>query len=108
MVRHKRSAQALALLAAVARTDPNNARYAYVYAVALKDAGQANAAIETLTRSIDAHPYDRDSLAALVTFLEQAGDPAKALVYARRVEDLEPASPEVRRMLIELNERQHG
>jgi tetratricopeptide (TPR) repeat protein len=108
MVRQKRNAQALALLAAAARTDPNNARYAYVYAVALKDTGQANAAIETLTRSIDAHPYDRDSLAALVIFLEQAGDPAKALVYARRLEDLEPGSPEVHRMLIELNERQHG
>jgi tetratricopeptide (TPR) repeat protein len=108
MVREKRSAQALALLAAAARIDPNNARYAYVYAIALKDAGQANAAIETLTRSVDAHPYDRDSLAALVTFLEQAGDPAKALVYARRLGDLEPASPEVHRMLIELNERQRG
>jgi tetratricopeptide (TPR) repeat protein len=108
MVREKRSAQALALLAAAARTDPNNARYVYVYAVALKDAGQANAAIKTLTRSIYAHPYDRDSLAALVTFLEQAGDPAKALIYARRLEDLEPGSPEVRRMLIELKEHQHG
>ena len=80
----------------------------YVYAVALKDAGQASAAIETLTRSINAHPYDRDLLAALVTFLEQAGDPAKALIYPRRLEDLEPGSPEVRRMLIELNEHQHG
>jgi Tfp pilus assembly protein PilF len=108
MVREKRNAQALELLAAAARTDPGNARYAYVYAIALKDAGQANAAIETLTRSIDAHPYDRDTLAALVTFLAQSGDPAKALTYARRLDELEPGNAEVRNMLIELDERQHG
>ena len=54
-----------------------------------------NAAIETLEGSIKAHPYDRDSLAALVNFLEQAGDPDKALTYARRLEELEPNNPEV-------------
>ena len=45
MVRQRCSAQALTLLAAAACDDPNNARYAYVYTVALKDASQANAAI---------------------------------------------------------------
>lgn len=103
MVRKKRSAQALEPLAAAARIEPGNARYAYVYAVALKDNGQVSAAIETLKRSIDAHPYDRDSLAALVIFLQQAGDPAEALIYARRLDQLEPGNPEVQRMLKELN-----
>ena len=108
MVRQKRSAEGLDLLAAAARIDPGNARYAYVYAVALNGAGQTRAAIETLERSIKAHPYDRDSLAALVNFLEQSGDPAKALTYARRLDELEPENPQVRRMLKELNEHQHG
>ena len=40
MVRQKRNAQALDLLAAAARNEPGNARYAYVYAVALNDAGK--------------------------------------------------------------------
>lgn len=108
MVRQKRGAQGLALLAAAARIDPGNARYVYVYAVALNDAGQTRAAIETLERSIKAHPYDRDSLAALANFLEQSGDPAKALIYAQRLDELEPGDPEVRRMLKELNEHFHG
>ena len=104
MVRQKRNAQALDMLAAAARNEPGSARYAYVYAVALNDAGQTNAAIETLESSIKAHPYDRDSLAALVNFLEQSGDPAQALIYARRLEELEPENSEVRRMLKELSE----
>ena len=49
----------------------------YVYAVALNDADKMGAAIQALGNSIKAHPYDRDSLAALVTLLEQSGDQAK-------------------------------
>jgi len=108
MVRQKRGAQGLDLLAAAARIEPGNTRYVYVYAVALNDAGQTHAAIETLESSIKVYPYDRESLAALVSFLEQAGDPAKALTYAQRLDELEPGNPEVRRMLKELNEHLHG
>lgn len=107
MVRQKRNAEGLQLLAAAARNDPGNPRYAYVYAVALNDAGQTHAAIAALERSITAHPYDRDSLAALVNFLEYAGSPVKALAYARRLGELEPENPEVRRMLTELRQQQH-
>jgi len=108
MVRQKRNAQALDLLGAAVRGDPDNARYAYVYAIALSDAGNATAAIETLESSIKTHPYDRDSLAALVNFLEQSGDPAKAMTYANRLEELEPGDPQVRQMLKELHEHPHG
>ncbi len=108
MVREKRDVQALDLLGDAARNDPGNARYVYVYAVALNDAGKTSAAIETLERSIKEHPYDRDSLAALVTFLEQSDDPAKALIYARRLDELDPENPVVRRMLRELTQHQPG
>ena len=93
MVRQKRSAQALELLDAAARGEPGNARYVYVYAIALNDAGQTRAAIETLETSIKRHPYDRDSLAAIVTFLESSGDRDKATTYARRLNELEPVNP---------------
>ncbi len=108
MVRQHRSAQGLQMLAAAARGAPGNARYVYVYAVALNDAGKTKAAIETLQASLKAHPYDRDSLAALVSFLERAGDTAKALTYARRLGELEPADPQVQQMLKELGEHPHG
>ena len=90
MVRQKRTTQAVNLLAAASRIDPGNARYAYVYAIALNDPGQASAAIATLERSLDVNPYDRDSLAALVTLLEQHGETAKALSYAQRLSEIEP------------------
>jgi predicted CXXCH cytochrome family protein len=66
MVREKHYTQALEMLADATRLDPRNARYAYVYAVALNDAGQTSAAIATLEASIKLHPYDRDLQSLLV------------------------------------------
>jgi Flp pilus assembly protein TadD len=108
MVRQKHGAQALELLGNAARGEPDNAPYAYVYAIALNDAGKTREAIVTLQSSIKAHPYDRDSLAALVNFLEQSGDLAKALIYANRLDELEPNDPEIRKMLKQLHEHSHG
>jgi tetratricopeptide (TPR) repeat protein len=108
MVRQKRGAQALELLGNAARGEPDNARYAYVYAVALNDAGKTGEAIDTLQSSIKAHPYDRDSLTALVSFLEQSGDFAKALSYANQLDELEPNDPGIREMLKKLREHSHG
>ena len=92
MVRQKQNEKALGFFAAARRIEPTNARYAYVYAVALNDAGQTNAAIQTLTSVIKAHPYDRDSLAALVSFYNRVGEPGKASIYAQRLAQLEPGS----------------
>lgn len=103
MVREKHAAEGLGLLQAAARNEPGNARYVYVYAVALNEAGQTRGAIETLENSVKAHPYDRDSLVALVTFSGQVGDRAKALTYAERWGALEPDNPQVRQMLKQLN-----
>jgi predicted CXXCH cytochrome family protein len=108
MVRMKQNAQALDLLAAAAKGDAANARYAYVYAVALNDSGRTAAAINVLEASIAAHPYDQDSLAALVSYLEQAGNPGQALSYAQRLNELEPDNPEVRQMLKQLTARRNG
>jgi tetratricopeptide (TPR) repeat protein len=92
MVRQKQNEKALGFFAAASRIEPANARYAYVYAVALNDAGRINDAIETLLSAIKAHPYDRDSLAALVSLCNRAGEPAKASTYAERLSQLEPAT----------------
>ncbi|MGH7934324.1 MAG: tetratricopeptide repeat protein [Candidatus Binataceae bacterium] len=87
-VRKKRTARALDLFAAAARLDPSNPRYAYVYAIALNDAGDTKAAINILEGSIRLHPYDRDSLAALVSFCDRTGDQAKARRYTRVLDEL--------------------
>ena len=89
LVRQNQNEKALGFFAAACRIEPANARYAYVYAIALNDAGQTDAAIRTLTSAIKAHPYDRDSLAALVSLCNRAGQPAKAAIYAQRLAQLE-------------------
>ena len=101
MARQGQHAKALDLLASAASGDPRNARYAYVYAVALNEAGQRSAAINTLERSIKSHPYERDSLTALVIYLDQTHDRRKAVPYARRLLQLEPDNQGLRRMLDE-------
>jgi hypothetical protein len=68
----QRLPQPLVVFAAAARSDPANARYTYVYAAALNDSGQTNTTMGTLKRNISVHPYDRESLAALVSFCDQA------------------------------------
>jgi cytochrome c-type biogenesis protein CcmH/NrfG len=88
--------EALAALAEAARLAPESARYGYVYAVALHEAGQVRPATEALERVLVRHPYDRDSLAALTGYWQQQGQPRRALAYARRLAALEPASAEIR------------
>jgi tetratricopeptide (TPR) repeat protein len=103
LVRQKQGQKALALFAAAARADRANARYAYVYAVALSDAGQTAAAIKTLQGNLAQHPYDRDSLTALVSFCDHAGQSLDALNYAKRLYELDPEDPQVRQLLKTLN-----
>jgi Tfp pilus assembly protein PilF len=108
MVRLKQGQKALSLLGDAARLDPANARYAYVYAIALDSAGQRGAATATLERALRVHPYDPDSLAALVGFYEQSGKPAEALSYAQRLSEIEPGNQGVQRMILQLNGELHG
>ena len=45
------------------------------------------------------HPYDRDALAALVTYAHDAGNASEALLYARRLANLEPSNAELARVV---------
>ncbi len=90
LVRQGRGRKALDQLADAARLDPTNARFAYVYAIALDDTGQTEKALKVLQANATRHPYDRDSLAALTNLYRRAGDWAKAAVYAKRLAELEP------------------
>jgi predicted CXXCH cytochrome family protein len=93
LVRRGHQGEAMGRLAAAARLDPTNARFMYVYAVALNDRGQTDEAIRVLEASVARHPYDRESLAALTNFYRRAGDPGKALQYAKRLSELGPNGP---------------
>jgi predicted CXXCH cytochrome family protein len=99
LVRQKRQADALRELETAARLAPDSSRYAYVYAVGLDGAGRRAQAIEVLERSLGRHPYDRDTLAALVAFTRETGGPRRALEYARRLALLEPGSAEAQQLV---------
>ena len=99
LIRQKRLPEALSALAEAARFGEDNARYGYVYAVALNSAGQGSKAIQELETVLAKHPNDRETLMALVTFQRDTGNLGAARDYARRLATLEPENPEVRALL---------
>ena len=75
LTRLKRLDEALGEFRRAAELEPDQARYAYVYAVALHSAGRGNEAMTALKESLARHPDDRDTLLALISFSREAGDP---------------------------------
>jgi Flp pilus assembly protein TadD len=73
---------------------PADARFAYVYAVALNDAGQTADALSVLKTSLKVNPHDVDLLTSLVYFSQQAGDAAAARGYLAQLRELDPGNPE--------------
>jgi predicted CXXCH cytochrome family protein len=106
LVRLKRLDVALDELRRAAQLAPEQARYAYVYAVALNSAGRASEAIAVLTGSLTRHPDDRDTLLALISFAREGGDIPSALAYAQKLARIAPTDPNVTRLLQDL-ERQN-
>jgi tetratricopeptide (TPR) repeat protein len=102
LVRERRESEALAHLAKAEQLDPANARFAYVYAVALNGAGHTDEAIDVLEDDVRRHPYDRDSLAALAKLYSSTGNQRRALAFANRLAQVDPDNPEVRQLLRKL------
>lgn len=103
MVRQGQRAEALEHLAAATRLDPASARFAYVYAVALNDAGRSEKALAVLEDDVARHPYDRDALAALVNLYRTAGNPAKAAGYEKRLAELQSNDAQVGQQPVKSN-----
>ena len=102
LVRKGDKATALKELAAAAKLAPDNARYSYVYAVGLHSTGRQSEALAVL-RSADArHPYDLEILSALASMNRDAGNAKAALSYARKVDEVLPGDPNVKRLVDEL------
>jgi Flp pilus assembly protein TadD len=72
LVRAGRHNDAMPALAKAAKLAPENARYIYVYVVALHSMGNITQAITTLERALQLCPYDRQLMAALVSFYREA------------------------------------
>jgi predicted CXXCH cytochrome family protein len=102
LTRLKQSDAALEELRRATELEPDRARYAYVYAIALHSAGQSNEAISVLKDSLARHANDRDTLLALTNFNRETGDVSSALDYAERLARNSPDDPGLARLVQEL------
>jgi Flp pilus assembly protein TadD len=98
--------EALAQLRQASELAPDNARYAYVYAVALNSTGAVDQAIALLEHTHRQHPTNPDVLVALVSITRDKGDIAAALRYARELAGLHPTDAQIRAMVSDLEKRQ--
>lgn len=106
LVRKGDKGAAIKELAVGAKLAPDNARYSYVYAVGLHSAGRRGEAQSVLRAAEARHPYDLEILGTLVSMIREAGKPRDALPYARKIAEVLPDDPGVKRLLAEL-ERAH-
>jgi tetratricopeptide (TPR) repeat protein len=105
LVRQRRMDEALVELRRATEANPLNARFAYVYGVALQSTGQVEPAIAFLEQSLAAHPYDLAILTALVTFNRDSGDLDEAIRYAEMWVAMAPDNAQAAQELADLMRR---
>jgi Flp pilus assembly protein TadD len=102
LVRGRRYADAVVALGRAAELAPDDARYGYVYGVALHSTGRTDRALAVLARAHDRHPGDVEILLALSTINRERGDRDAARAYARKLAEVAPEDPRARQILGEL------
>jgi tetratricopeptide (TPR) repeat protein len=99
LVRQRQLDKALGYLAEAANAAPEEARFSYVYAIALNSTGQTAPALQQLVAAQLRHPGNADILVALVTINRDAGNRAAAQEYALKLKALLPENPAVEQLL---------
>ncbi|MCZ6915345.1 MAG: tetratricopeptide repeat protein [Gemmatimonadetes bacterium] len=102
LVRLQRHDEALGALLRAAQLSPDQARFAYVYAIALHSTGRVAEAVTALEAATANHPYELDLLAALVSINRESGDYDSAIPYAERLVELLPDDLQVQSLLDQL------
>ena len=88
-----------------ARLAPDNARYAYVQAIAVHSAGQRERALALLQQAGKRHPNNLDILAALLSISREVGDQRAALRYAKQLDEIMPGNADLGRLIAELEKQ---
>src|SRR5262249_10708670 len=89
-VRLGQTKDALPLLQKAVELAPDNARYAFVYAVALHDTGEPRRGLEALERMLQRQPDNGELLSVLIDWSLEQRDHAKAKQYMSHFEQLHP------------------
>jgi predicted CXXCH cytochrome family protein len=105
LVRQRNYREALPLFREAAALAPDNARYAYVYAVALNSTGSTAEATVLLERTHKQHPADLDVLVTLISFERDSGDLKVAMTHAQELAALEPNNPQIFALIDDLRKR---
>jgi predicted Zn-dependent protease len=84
-VRQQRTDEGVEELRLASTLTPGNARYIYVYAVALNSTGKPEQAIMILQGAHNQHPNNRDILGALAAFYRDMGNEPAARTYAEKL-----------------------
>ena len=102
LIRQKRYAEAIRSLKRATELEPGQARYAYVYAVALQSAQQTVEARQVLLSALQANPSNVDILIALLKDTLKTRDLPAALSYAERLRNLRPEDEGLTRLIEQL------
>ena len=97
LVRQGKKGAALAEFAAASKAAPTEARYAYLHALALHDAGRRAEAIRVLADA-SKRSGDRDVLLALAMYRSEGGDEAGASEALKRLAAVNPDDPALAQM----------
>jgi len=97
LVRQGKKGAALAEFAAASKAAPTEARYAYLHALALHDAGRRAEAIRVLADAAK-RSGDRDVLLALAMYRSEGGDEAGASEALKRLAAVNPDDPALAQM----------
>jgi predicted CXXCH cytochrome family protein len=96
--RSGRREEALENLRKAAELEQGGVRHRYVYAIALHDYGDVDAAIAQLKNLHRGTPQNTDVLLALVNYCREAGRIPEARRYAGKLKDLLPDNPELQQL----------
>jgi Tfp pilus assembly protein PilF len=99
LVRAKRPEEAARELERAWRLASANARYGYVYGLALQSLGRQMEALAVLRQALEQDPGDREVLVALATLSRDAGDLTAARGYAARLAERYPEDPDAQALL---------
>jgi predicted CXXCH cytochrome family protein len=99
LVRRRAMPDAMAALRRAYELAPENARYAYVYAVGLNGTGDPAQALAVLEQAQRRHPGDRELLTAAIAIARDSGDRPAALRYARALAAVDPQDRALRQLI---------
>lgn len=105
LVRRHDHSLALEELAKASQLAPNNAHYAYVYAIALNSTGKPREALVVLKAADVRQPYNIEILSALISINRETGDYKSARVYAQKALEALPDNAEIKQLISELKAR---